>query len=171
MNDMDKYNTFYVDPPQLEGKWGPERLKQLPIREWCASDAVAFLWCRPEDLLTYVSVLRVWDFRYAYLVTWMKQTEEAMRWQSFECEYMLVGVRGASRPMRSLKENGFVLPAEEGRVQVHPIFFRDLAAVAAEDMYNKPALLDVFGVYWCWMCAAYDRDIWDFGKGVEEVDG
>jgi MT-A70 len=162
---MEKYNTFYVDPPRSGGKWGPERLKRLPIREWSQPNALAFLWCRTEELMAYILVLDAWGFRYASLMSWMKKTEEAARWQSYESEQVLLGVRGVWRSIDLLRESGVVLDAYDG--QPHPLFFRETAMMVSEILYERPVLLDVFGEYWNRVDAEYDRDIWDFGQGVE----
>jgi len=66
----------------------------LPVRHWCARDALLCLWTTAPMLERSLPVLRAWGFRYVSQLVWVKDRIGTGFWVRNRHEIVLVGRRG-----------------------------------------------------------------------------
>ena len=103
---MRKYKTIIADPPwskNQKGKLGAinhydlmsiDRIKQMPIAEFCADDAILGLWT-PQGLIPEaLEVIKSWGFDYRDEMIWDKYYLGLGRYIRHTHETLLLGIRG-----------------------------------------------------------------------------
>lgn len=120
------YATLLADPPWMEAgggqiKRGADRhyplmktreIGALPVRDWMAPDAHAYVWVTNNFLPDGLEVLRAWGFRYVTCITWMKDRAGLGQYFRGMTEHCLFGVRG--RIPYQLTEDGHRLQGVTG---------------------------------------------------------
>lgn len=100
------YKTIYGDPPwnkNQKGKLGAiqhydlmsiDRIKEMPIEDYCDKDAMLFLWV-PQGLIPEgLEVIKAWGFRYVDEMIWDKYYLGLGRYVRHTHETLLLGIRG-----------------------------------------------------------------------------
>jgi N6-adenosine-specific RNA methylase IME4 len=157
-----KYSVIYADVPWEDERWFLDRIKDVPVINWVAKDALILLWvpngALPEGLL----VLGEWGFEYAGLLAWKKPKDRVDTfYPTSTCEYMLIGKVGTVKTEQLLRNVLYEGPASAGGYR--PPEFR--AMLGAQGHYafgNSARYLDVFGEYWQGKSTDYERGSWDF---------
>lgn len=100
-----------------------DEIKDLPVSSIAAKDAVLFLWATVPMLPEAIEVVRSWGFSYKTLLVWHKLRCKGMGyWFRGHAELLLLGVRGGTKPFRSLLHN--VQAVQVLRHSVKPDEFR-----------------------------------------------
>ena len=151
----------YADPPWALGIMEAAKLCAMPVADKLLDNALLWLWTPIPALKESLSVLESWGFGYVHLLSWADLVRKDGRlWSRAKCEHLLVGVKGTVDIADLLKCSLFDRPAEEEAY--HPLYFRDLAEFLAGGEFDKPAMLDLFGIYWQIRYPLYDKGEWDF---------
>ena len=122
----DDYAVIYADPPWRFATYSAkgrgrcadahydvmsiEALKALPVAEWSAEDCVLLMWATSPLLPRALEVMAAWGFTYKSVAfTWAKQNKRSPGffvglgyWTRANCEYCLLGTRGA--PKRNARD-------------------------------------------------------------------
>lgn len=111
-----KYRVIYADPPWSyndkadEGaiqSGGAEKhypsmtigeLCAVPVREWCESDAVLFLWVTAPLLSACWPIITAWGFTYKASFVWDKIKHNMGHYNSVRHEMLLICTRGSCMP-------------------------------------------------------------------------
>lgn len=107
-------------------------LKQLPVSDICAPDALLFMWVTNPHLDQGIDLLKAWGFQYATVAfVWDKQVTNPGYYTLSQCELCLVGKRGriprprGSRSIRqfvSVKRGAHSEKPEEVRHRIEAMF-------------------------------------------------
>ena len=84
-----------------DGTMATDDICRIPVKRWCADDAVLFLWGTWPKLPDAVRVMSAWGFEYVSGFPWVKTTPSAGTiytgigfWTQSCSEYLLIGRRG-----------------------------------------------------------------------------
>lgn len=105
---LGSYRTVMADPPWWESgggkiKRGADKhytlmktpdIARLPVSDWAAPDAHAYIWVTNNHLLDGCHVMQAWEFRYITCITWMKDRQGLGQYFRGMTEHCLFGVRG-----------------------------------------------------------------------------
>jgi N6-adenosine-specific RNA methylase IME4 len=129
------YGAIYADPPWQFQTWSDrgrgrsaERhyrtmtdgdIARMPVSSIAKRDALLFLWSSGPVLIRSINLLRAWGFTYSTVVfVWDKETTGLGYWTRSNCEFVLLGKRGA--PKRNGKDVLQLVKARRGAHSVKP---------------------------------------------------
>ena len=156
-----KYSVIYADVPWEDRDWSLEKIREVPVENRAASDALLLLWVHNPLLPEALLVVRAWGFAYAGLLCWRKPADEVGEYFPHgQCEYMLVARRGTAKTSHILRDMLY-----EGTALARgykPKGFRSILWRKGKIAFGEAATyLDVFGQYWQEHFEDYDVREWD----------
>lgn len=157
-----KYSVIYADLPWEDHTWTQEKIREMPVQKWAASEALLLLWIPMSQLPPGLILLGQWGFAYAGILVWRKLKDDLEDPSLYgEGEFMLLGKMGDVKPSGLLRQN--VYEAGAGRGPYKPRGFRRIFEYAGYQAFGDSAsYLDIFGRYWQGKDAEYKQGHWDF---------
>ena len=131
------YAVIYADPPWTFATYSAkgrgrcadahydvmsiDGLKALPVAEWAAGDCALLMWATSPLLPRAFEVMAAWGFAYKSVAfTWAKQNKRSPSffvglgyWTRANCEYCLLGTRGAPKRLARDVRQLIVAPRRE----------------------------------------------------------
>jgi N6-adenosine-specific RNA methylase IME4 len=93
-------------------------IRNIPVGDWCADDAVLALWTPGAFLGSGLEVMKRWGFRQKQVVIWAKvngltgKRAFNMGWYfRSACELAIIGTRGSPKPVSKSERNIFEAPS------------------------------------------------------------
>ena len=117
-----------------------EELCALPVKDWLADDAVAFIWTTSPMLEKSFALVHAWGVEYKSTFIWDKIKHNMAHYNSMRHEILLICTRGACRPdVKELIDS--VQSIERGKHSEKPVEFYDII----ETLYTHGRKLEMFG--------------------------
>jgi N6-adenosine-specific RNA methylase IME4 len=147
-----KYQTIYVDPPWIYGKWGKgsdkcamanssanvdtplpypamsiEEISSLPIISLASENCELYLWTTQKYLPFSFDIIKAWGFKYCQTLTWCKIPMGTGQGGLFTptTEFLLLGRKG-KMPIRERINTTWFEVKRQSRHSKKPDFFRQL---------------------------------------------
>jgi N6-adenosine-specific RNA methylase IME4/ParB-like chromosome segregation protein Spo0J len=149
-----KFNIIYADPPwqydyslasnrEIENQYPTmtlEAIRNLPLADCLADDAVLFLWVTNPKLAEGLEVSRAWGFSYRTNMVWVKDKIGMGYYTRQKHELLLIGKRGNFRvPEPGARPDSVIEAPRRGHSEKPEVVYRLI-----ENMYPTGKYLELF---------------------------
>lgn len=118
-------------------------LKDLPVKERTAADALLFMWVTVPLLDQGLELMSAWGFKYKTLITWEKTGGLGMgHWLRVQTEHIIIGAKGKVKPFKHQEKNIYRLPLCAHSAKPH--FFRELVGKLGSKSFDELSKLEMF---------------------------
>jgi len=150
-----KFSVFYADPPWNYGNAGlddyghaerhyktmlTDDICALPVKEYCTTNAVLFLWTTSPLLVDALRVIDGWGFNYKTSFIWDKVKHNFGHYNSVRHEFLLLATRGAYTPENKELHDSVIELERSEKHSEKPEYFRLLI----EKMYPSGSKIELF---------------------------